>query len=289
MDRLQKKCLAGSVLLHASLGGILIFSAAFQQAKPQPTPYLELVGNFKISDDLTHGGNPAPVEVAQPLPLPQPKPQPQPIEPTPPAPVAKAEVKQPEPEPEKQVINSIIPDITIKEPSKRDKKPVHTVKVNLNEMATAKDRHAAEKAARAAAMAEQKRIVSKVHELGSGLASTVRSSAAKSTVVDMPGQGGGEAFANYRDVVFNTYYNAWIAPDDVLDKQSTAVARIVIARDGAVISAEIIKNSSSPVLDKSVQSALKRVTKLAPFPEATLDLQRTFKINFNLEDKQSFG
>jgi len=65
--------------------------------------------------------------------------------------------------------------------------------------------------------------------------------------------------------------------------------KVVIARDGAVISDAIITRSGIPSLDKSVDNALRRVQQLPPFPEGAKQTQRTFIINFNLKAKRLLG
>ena len=91
----------------------------------------------------------------------------------------------------------------------------------------------------------------------------VKSSGAEETVVDMPGQGGGEAFVGYETFIYNAYYHAWITPDSVADRLAATDAKIVVARDGTILSAEIITKSGEPALDKSVERALRAVTKIA--------------------------
>ena len=87
-----------------------------------------------------------------------------------------------------------------------------------------------------------------------------------------------------------TYYDqAWIDPEEVSDDDATVEVKVVIARDGRVISDSIIKRSGIPALDKSVQNALDRVEKLPPFPEGAKEAQRTFIINFNLKAKRLLG
>ena len=65
--------------------------------------------------------------------------------------------------------------------------------------------------------------------------------------------------------------------------------KVVIARDGSVITDAILKRSGIPALDKSVENALNRVRQLPPFPEGAKDAQRTFIINFNLKAKRLLG
>jgi len=67
-------------------------------------------------------------------------------------------------------------------------------------------------------------------------------------------------------------------------------ARVVIARDGSVVSAEIVERSKAPALDQSVTSALGRVTTIGrPFPEGSTDERKTFLIEFDLKARQGTG
>src|SRR5207244_1671728 len=110
----------------------------------------------------------------------------------------------------------------------------------------------------------------------------------KSVIDEMIG-GGGAAFADYRTIVYSAYYNAWIAPEELIDDEAVTEVRVVIARDGSIISADITGKSGKAVLDRSVERALRAVRQLPAFPEAAKDSQRTFKIRFNLKAKQSSG
>ncbi|MEW6159377.1 MAG: energy transducer TonB, partial [Verrucomicrobiota bacterium] len=105
------------------------------------------------------------------------------------------------------------------------------------------------------------------------------------------GPGGGEAFASYRQVVERIYDEAWIRPSETTDDNSNVKVRIVVARDGRIISDDILQRSGNVSLDKSVQQALDRVRRrgLPPFPEGSKDAQRSFTINFNLLPRRQFG
>jgi colicin import membrane protein len=105
--------------------------------------------------------------------------------------------------------------------------------------------------------------------------------------VEMPGPGG-EAFINYADLIYTRYYQAWQTPD-ARDVRNPVKVEIVVARDGRVISTSIIRKSGDAQLDNSVRQALDRVSKLPAFPEGAKDLQRTFRINFELKSKRQFG
>jgi TonB family protein len=121
------------------------------------------------------------------------------------------------------------------------------------------------------------------------LASNVRATGAKSTVVALPGEGGGEAFVGYETAIFNAYYHAWKTPEETTDRLAVADAKIVVSRDGTIVSAEIVSKSGDAAVDRSVQRALDQVKTLPPFPEKAKDTQRSFLIRFNLEAKQSSG
>jgi len=144
-------------------------------------------------------------------------------------------------------------------------------------------------AAQSASAAEAKRL-RQVEQSLSQLSSVVQSSAAEKTTVDVPGiGGGGEVFAGYNEVVKSIYYRAWITQDSVADRVAAPVARIVVARDGTIVSAELVTPSGDDSLDKSVDRALRRVTKLPPFPAGAHDEERTFRIRFSLDVKKASG
>ena len=102
---------------------------------------------------------------------------------------------------------------------------------------------------------------------------------------------GGEAYADYGQVVKSLYDQAWIDPGEVSDDAATVKVKVVIARDGEVVSDSMVKRSGIPALDKSVQNALDRVRArgLPPFPEGAKEIQRTYIINFNLKAKRLVG
>ena len=63
----------------------------------------------------------------------------------------------------------------------------------------------------------------------------------------------------------------------------------VVRGNGNVIDSKLLKPSGNTALDRSVKRALDRVRFVAPFPEGSLDPQRTFTINFNLKSKRFSG
>ena len=100
---------------------------------------------------------------------------------------------------------------------------------------------------------------------------------------------GGEAYANYSQVVKSIYDRAWIDPEEVTDEQATVQVKLVVYRDGTIKSDWIVNRSGIPALDKSVQSALDRVREVPRFPEGAKESERVFIINFNLKAKRLTG
>jgi len=96
----------------------------------------------------------------------------------------------------------------------------------------------------------------------------------------VPGPGG-EAFANYSQVVISIYQQQWIKPIGI-EQTATVKATVIIARDGRVISARITKLSGNRTVDESVEQVLQRVKTVAPFPEGATDTTRTFDLSFEL-------
>lgn len=319
-DRLKRKCIAGSSLLHGLLLCAFLFGSAFFKPKttpPLPPPVLVMV-NLPVSDKpSTGGGSPEPQPVA-PVVQPQPQPQPTPLPPPPdpvkiPDPPKVAKVKPPpDPAPEKPADKPILPvvkegKIAIKDPEKKriEKPKTHEVQVDLDKLVDtgAARREAAKKQAaeerkqeEADRKAYQDRLSAlrqEFHSASSSVADNVRNSGASGAVVigDLPGPGGssGAAFANYRDAIYSRYFIAWTAPDDVMSSDSTVSAKIVVARDGSIISAIITNRSHNKALDESVAKALRKVDHLPAFPADTSDTERSFEIIFDLQAKKSNG
>jgi TonB family protein len=321
MTRFEKKCLVGAAGLHGLLLVTFVVTAAFQgePAKQSNIP-ITLVALPTTDSAVLAAGNPnatpAPVKtvtpaakpaepVAQPQPQLQPqKPEPQPekprVEPTPP----KVQADPPPPKSHKHVVE---PDLT--PVHKTESEPINPkswkvrsakdIKVDLNTTTKITKRRTTttrtttsssddEADARAQA-AEQRRAAQQVGASLSRLASSIPKGTAKAEVFDLPGQGGGSAFVDYRSALFSAYYNAWACPQEVDNELATVEVKIVVARNGSVISAEVVRKSSESALNKSVQRALEAVTKLPPFPEGSSDAQRSFRIRFNVKAKQSLG
>jgi TonB family protein len=307
MTRLQKKCMMFSLGLHGLLAVILIGSAGFG-VNPQQTD-LQVLSMIpaNIVDRAGSGGetalvNPAPqpqppaLPRAQPQPQPKPQPQPQPpavhvepvhTEPTPPHRSLISRLFSTPDEPEKSDEPGLEP---APKPSKHPKG--HEIHPSFEPASAATTGKKAEKSsaseAASAARAEARRLKEIENSLND-LASGVQSSGSPNTIVDVGGIGGGEAFASYRNVIFTYYYRAWTTPDSTSSRLGSADAKVTIARDGSIISAELVRPSGDRALDRSVERALRLVTKLPPFPASARDTQRTFTIQFSLEAKEMSG
>jgi TonB family protein len=311
MTRLEKKCLVGAATMHGLLLVVLVAASAFQGEPPKPQSFARInwIPSKTVDTPSLMAGNPnvTPAAVKAPTPTPSaPAAQPAPEKPQP-------KVEKTEPPPEKTEVKAtkqpkheVEPDLSPIESPKsttRSTRATHKIrqptdiKVDLGSTAkikpikrptrpTSSDDN--EVNARAAAAA-QRRAASEITQAFSGLATAINKGTAKAEVFDLVGQGGGAAFADYRTVLFNAYYNAWTCPQDVDNDLLSVEVKIVVARNGSIISAEITKKSSDSSLNRSVQRALDNVRKLPAFPDGANDDQRSFKLRFNLKAKQSLG
>jgi len=300
MTRLQKKCMAFSLGLHGLLAVIFIGSAGFG-VRPQQTD-LQVMTMIppNIVDRAGAGGGPPAVHRAS-QPQAQPPAQPSPPQPEavhveqvraepveraqPPLPRQPKETSRPQPSPEDSE------DAALESNPKPAKRPSrHEVHLSYEPATSVTKGKKSEKSqtSESSARAEARRLKEIENSLDA-LASGVRSSGSPNTIVDVGGIGGGEAFAGYRDVVFSAYYNAWRTPDGAASRLSSADAKVTIARDGSILSSELVRPSNDAALDRSVDRALRAVTKLPPFPASAHDEQRTFLIRFNLESKEASG
>jgi len=278
MNRLHKKCLIASAALHSLLFVILLVGPAFLAEKNVPIdmPVLDVIPSKLIDELMSGGGNPK----AQPPPPAPPVATPPLVKP---APAPTPPEKKPEPlqkEPVKMVTPEPIPE------DKPKRKPLPQVSTKLVDRSETdpKAKEQAKAEAQAKARADAARRVAEVNNTLRSL----KDGLSPSTTVDMPGPGG-EAYANYAQIVKSVYEQAWIVPEDAADDSATAKVSVTIARDGTVISARIIRDSGSASVDRSVQSTLQRIKFVAPFPEGAKEPQRTFTINFNLKAKRLLG
>lgn len=287
MSRLQKKCLIATTGCHLLLVLTLVFGSAFfaTRTKPDDSQVLTVIPDKLIDEALNSG-----VKNAQP-PAPNPNPPtpvpPQPVDPPtpkPPTPVdppaPKPPVKPVDPEPVKQPKLPPIDLTPVEKPQPR--KP----KVDLTPVVRSTPKTpdtSAEDAAR-----EAKRLNDQRKKAFANAISSINKNTSTSTVVDMPGASSA-AYASYKDALASLYYDAWTPPTDVSNDDAVTKVRIIIARDGTIISAQIIGPSGDASVDASVRRALDRVTSVPPLPEGTKENQRTLILNFNLKTKRMIG
>jgi len=301
MTHLQKKCLVGSVCLHGLTVAVFLATAAFRSAPTITEEQVLTLIPATVLDRPGVGGEPPPAAIKpqraasatvptpprpqpQPTPVTPPKSQPQPTPATPPKTVAATPPRQLD---------------TRSAPTKPAPAPAPTrpgIKVDLTQTAPAtkaptRKTDSAVPAQPAAQEANTKRLEQEVAEAFAALGSSVQSRTSLVSVAALPGEGGGEAFVNYRTAVFNAYYQAWKTPEGTSRRLAVADVKIVVARDGAILSSEFVSKSGDPEVDQSIQRALDQVErqKLPPFPAGAVDAQRPFIIRFNLEAKQAAG
>jgi outer membrane biosynthesis protein TonB len=298
MNRMQKKCLLASLALHALLCVILLVGPAFlssdKRGVDQPT--LEVIPSKIIDSLFSGGGNPkanpaAAQKVVEP-------PAPAQTEPRPPVPTPKPpQIKEQVAEVRQTVVEKTKPDVVEKTATQ---KPGIKVSNTLVKRASEKDMEEktrteadakAQVEARAKADAAARRRTTQQMEsrLNSAFESLSKNLSSGTTIE--PLGPGGEAYADYGQVVKSYYDQAWIDPEDVSQDAATVKVKVVIRRDGTVILDSIQKRSGVAALDKSVQNALDRVRLrgLPQFPEGAKESQRIYIINFNLKAKRLIG
>ena len=292
MNRVQKKCLVASLALHALLCAILLVGPAFLSVNRQSAdlPTLQVIP-AKIVDSLFSGGGnpkanpPAAQKVVEPLaPVSQPETRPPDPTPKPPPikePLTREVVEKPAPRKTGIKVNTAI----IKRGAETDTKE----KARTEAEAKAKAQAEARERAKAEADARRRTAQRMESRLNSAFQSLSKNLSSGTTIE--PLGPGGEAYADYGQVVKSYYDQAWIDPEDVSEDAATVKVKVFIRRDGTVTLDSITARSGIPALDKSVQNALDRVRLrgLPPFPEGAKESQRVYIINFNLKAKRLVG
>ena len=298
MNRLQKKCLLASTAMHSLLVVILVVGPAFLSAKKRPPdlPLLDVIPSRLVDAALFGGGNPKakpPPAAAQ---AEAPKPEPpreqtrQPRQPQPEPPRSQPPERQKPVKPEPEVVKSETARI-----SAEKSKPKISVSKDITtrspkEVADQREKERQEEARRRErelTLARQ-RAAKQIESRLSGAVKSLKENFSAGTTIEMPGPGG-EAYANYSQVVKSMYDRAWIDPEDVTDESATVQVKVVVNRDGTLKSDSIVQRSGIPALDKSVQNALDRVRQLPHFPDGAKEGERIFIINFNLKAKRLIG
>jgi TonB family protein len=282
MNRLQKKCFIASAGLHLLLALILVIGPAFLSAKnkTEEMQTIDLIPNKLIDAAFSGGGNPntRPPPPAPPVPA-----VPQPRE------VAPAEQKpEPKPDPVKPV-KPVVESLEARKEPTRPKPEITTTAVSRTADSQKKPKQPSDADSRAKKEADEHRKAAAA--LIARTSRNLRNDLSPATAIDInPGPGGGgEAYANYAQVVKSIYEHAWLPPDDNSSDDAITKVSVTIFRSGQVKSSRIIRGSGDSSVDRSIQRTLDRVTFIAPFPEGTKDQERTFTINFNLKAKRLAG
>lgn len=296
MNRLQKKCVIGTAGIHLLLFLILIVGPAFFNRQPKAdNTVLDMIPANLVDNALNSGVQnaqpppPAPVTPPTPQDLRPPPPirtQPQVVQPPPPQPTPK--IVQPDPSFLEQVKRyfepkptpAVTPDMTpVNRPEKSHQNNQNNIDVNttlVKRKPVKNSRHTNPDNSQNTA-AINNAIQSLSHHLSSA------------TKIDIPGNATA-AYANYATVVRSVYEQMLLTqkPEQVAREDETTKVKIVVTRDGTVVSSSIISRSGDPAWDDAVQRTLDKVTFIAPFPDGATDNERSYNLSFNPEVEQSF-
>lgn len=291
MSRLQKKCFIGATSMHVLLLLALVVGPGFFTKPEAPsTPMIEVI-TLTATDAInsnpgTSGSSQPPPPTPKPVVVEQKQPQADPPPPTP-KPVEQEKPKEVEPPIDKRRTTDPVEAVQDKPKKPTVKTSNKVVKLNPQRTQTNKSADTSEADAKADAKAAAQRaklFADAGKRIGSGLSSSTE------IKLDGPPGNGGAGLANYGDIVRRRYTDAWVVPSDLTDDEATVKASVTIARDGRVISAEIVNSTGSQLAASSIQKTLDRVTTIGvPFPEGAKESQRTFTMTFNLKAKKSLG
>ncbi len=307
MNRLERECLAGSLVMHTLLLLLAVVSAGFasRQKPTEEVVLLTFIPDILVDAPLRGGGTPqaparaaAPPVQAPPAAPPQPDPKPPVPEPEPP-PVRKPAPKKAaeEPAPKRTVPKDPAPEAEpATSPDGERPAPKRRIEPNLKPTTRPADQAKAERerAARAEAAraeAELQRLAGIREQRVGRLVSGLQQNLSGGTSVSVPGTGGA-TYASYTSYVDLIYRTAWapLKPREATERTASVQVRVVIGRDGSVITSEIRKRSGNAALDRSVQAVLDRVRTIGrPFPEGARDDRREFDISFTLEAAGNAG
>ena len=309
MSRLRLHCFCGSIAFHGFLLLLLVAGSGFVTTRPETdwetVPVLDFIPTRLVEEAIAGGGDPRgtpPAQQAAPPPV-----QPPVTAPTPPVRSEPPKIQQPAPQPEPvppkpskpTPAKPLLPEpdsVSETGTKKPPPKPQIEVSRKLVTRDPAADRQKAAEQARAEAAAESARQAERARELRSSqlnsTLSRLQSNLSGRSIIAVPygPGGGGETYAGYGLFVKLVYERAWRPPIEVPDRAGVVTARVVIARNGRVVSSELVKKSGVAALDKSVLVALGRVTIIGrSFPEGASDDQKTFLIDFDLQAKRGMG
>ena len=280
MSRLQKKCYVASTGLHLLLVLILFMGSAFfsPPKKGEDLQELDFIPR-NLVDALVSGGGerikgtptpPTPPPAAQPTPVEKAK------EPEPPKEVTK-QPKQPKPE-----VESL--EVTKKQP----KLAAENLKMVTRKQSSPKNQ---KKVTSSTAPSDGREELARLSQEIARTARGIKDGTASATeIADVGPGGGGPSYANYKTWIYTVYFNAWVAPEDATSDSGVVEATVTIARDGTVLSSQVLSKSGDPQMDASVQRTLKRVITIGkPFPEGVKESQRTYNLRFDIKTKRGLA
>jgi protein TonB len=254
MSKLHKKCFLASAGMHVLLFLVLLVGPAFLMSrdKANDLPPLDFIPAELVDAKLRS----QPSRERRP----EPKPPQQPV-------------RQPEPEPVR--VQPTPPRETA--PPKEPETAWKPTKVSI------------ENAKRKTLSTTRKVSQPQPNREAIKVASTIRKAAATPSIKISTPSAGGPAFANYARVIKTIYERNWHPPAETSRDDAVVTVKIVIAKDGTVLSSRIIGRSGDGSVDGSVDATLRRVTKVPPFPKGATDSTRTYTIGFNLKARRALG
>jgi TonB family protein len=246
MDRLAKKCVIASSVLHGTLVLVLLVGPAFVRSPDELVHRKVPTNDGEITiiptRELEAG---APRSESSSVPQKPPTRQP----------VSGAEAHTAE----------------------RSWKPSRQIEANLDPVTR---RAANANAARGSAIdnsVEYERVVSRLNvQLSSALQTKTPDNLHKDGISDL----------RFKEALINAYWRAWLIPSEAANETSKVVVTITVRRDGTVISSSLQTRSANSALNASVQRALNAVTFITPLPESVEDTQKTFQLEFDPRAKR---
>ena len=249
MGKLKRSCLAGSFVLHTMIIALLVLGPMLLAKRQEKVQVIDLIPSEIVDQILSPKVSVTPPTTTKTKPTP---PKPKPVK------ITKPKPTPPKPKPVK---------IT---------KPKPQIKVNLKptirrpDSSKVKAQQEAAERARKANAKRQETLNNSINRLSSNLSG--------STAVNAPL--GRLAAANYESLIRKKYMDATFHPG-AINRDPVVKVRLVIARSGNVLSAQIINNSGVTSWDRAVQKSLDRVKHIAPFPKSISGSKKTFTLNFN--------
>ena len=268
MGKLKRSCLAGSFVLHAMIIALLVLGPMLLAKRQEKVQVIDLIPSEIVDQILSPKVSVTPPTTTQTKPTP---PKPKPVK------ITKPKPKPTPPKPKPVKITKPKPKPTPPRPKPvKTTKPKPQIKVNLKptirrpDSSKVKAQQEAAERARKVNAKRQETLNNSINRLSSNLSG--------STAVNAPL--GRLAAANYESLIRKKYMDATFHPG-AINRDPVVKVRLVIARSGNVLSAQIINNSDVTSWDRAVQKSLDRVKHIAPFPKSISGSKKTFTLNFN--------